>query len=272
MPFGSKKKGAKNVLAEAENNNGFLFSKDFILPPEFNSAEQRKILEKIYKRNVGYYKLSKDEQEMEAIKMEKLLEDVVEKLSEYGGSIQSYVGSEGGSGSSSYIAGKKSNTDYSVIRINNVLIFEPFGQANNATFIGNAENEKLKEQLKVNGRLSSIRNELLGRVFHTRTSKKSYNYESGHVLEIMRLANSYPQEFLDILFDIMKKQDYCMLSTIDARIPNCVDDIIKNIGSQVKERGITAKDATMAGFYVVDTKESSDIFVVNNEGVELNGI
>ena len=269
MPFGSKKKGAKGILDEAEKTNGFVFSRDFILPPELNSAEQRKILEKAYKKNTGYYKLSEEEKKREVSNMENLLEKMTEKLKEYGGSVQSYVGSKGGNNGDSLVADKKSTTDYIVIKINNILIFEPFGQVNNATFIGNAENDKLQDELKVNGRLASIRNELLGRVFHTRTDKKSYDYESGHVLEIMKFANEYPQEFLDTLFALMKEQDYCMLSTIDSRMPNCVDDVVKSISSQVKQRGINAKDVSEVKSDLSNKEKEDDNSTVEVEGVEL---
>lgn len=268
MPLGSKKKGAKNVLHELEKTHGFVFSNDFILPPEFNSKEQRKLLEKVFKKNVGFYKLSEEEQKSEASKMEILLDEMEEKIKEYGGSIQPYVGSEGGNNSGSTDLDKKSNTDYVVIKINNVLIFEPFGQANNATFIGNAENDKLQEQLKKNGRLASIRNELLGRVFHTRTDKKRYDYESGHILEIMKLAKEYPQELLDTLFALMKEQDYCMLSTLDSKIPGGVDEVIKAISDQVKQRGITAKDVADVGSDIENKIEGQDNSTIETEGVE----
>ena len=246
MPIGSKKKGAKKILEEIEKTNGFEFSRDFILPPELNGGAQKKLLEKVYKKNTRYDKLSEEEQKNETKKMEKLLDEMAEKLREYGGAIQSYVGSEGGSYSKNDKLEQKSNTDYLVIKINNVLIFEPLGQVNNATFIGNAENEELTNELKAVGRIQSVQKELLGRVFHQRTSKGNYNYENEYLLEIMKHANEHPDDLLSTLFGIMKEQTYCTLATLDSRMPNCVDDIISIVGNQVKQRSINAKDVADA--------------------------
>ena len=247
MPFGVKGKGAMKVLQDAEKTNGFKFTEDLILPPELLDKKQREMLEGVYKKNVGYDKLTIEEQKQEKANMEKLVNEITDKIKEYGGKIQSYVGSEGGSDYVEDDKEKKSKTEYIVLNINDVLIFEPLGQPNNATYVGNAENKSLEQELKQNGRLASVKKELLGRIFHTRTRKQSYDYTSGHVLEIMEFAHEYPQAFLGKLFELMKTQNYCMLSTIDSLMPNSVEDVIKNVKEQVEQKEITSQEVTSVG-------------------------
>ena len=272
MPLGNKRKGAIGVLQDLEKTNGFRFTDDLILPPELLDKKQREMLEGVYKKNVGYYKLTTEEQKQEKENMEKLVTEITDKIKEYGGKIQSYVGSEGGSDYDKDNKEKKSKTEYIVLNINDVLIFEPLGQPNNATFIGNAKNEELAKELERNGRLASVKNELLGRIFHKRTSRNTYDYESGHVLEIMDFANEYPQDFLEKLFELMKTQDYCMLSTIDSLIPpsppNNVHDIIENVKEQVTKRGITSQEVASVG---LEEKENENEIIQDNSGDDRGG-
>ena len=243
MPFGVKRSdgsGAQAALNDLETTNGFNFSDDLILPPELLDKKQKEMLSNVYMNNVGYYRLTPEEQKQEKESMEKLIDEISTRLKEYGGRIQPYVGSNGGS----YTNGnEKSKTEYVVISINGVLIFEPIGQADNATYLGNEEELGLAKVLEKTGRLTSVTDGYLAKIVHTRTFKKHYDYESGHVLKIMKMANEHPKELLTVLFDLMTKQEYCTLQTLEELMNKCtVNNVMSFVGGQVIQRGVTSQE------------------------------
>lgn len=240
MPFGLKSQGAVKSLIEATSQIGFTFTNELILPPE-----QMSVLKSVYMRNASQKRdeQSKEEQEQ----MDRLIKQIIDKLQECGGKIHPFVGSEGGTGKSKQENGKKSRTEYVVMHVNNVIILEPIGQENNATFIARADKKDLVKEIIALNRNSTVTRGILSRVFHQRTNAGKYDYSSGHVIELLDYASRFPDELLNVLENLMKTQQSCSLATVSQRMPNTVNDVVDNIAQQIQNRNISAQSVIGAG-------------------------
>ena len=241
MPFGNKNDGAVKALRKAQEEIGFTFTNGKILP-----SEQEIILRKVYRRNSKFNSISEEEMKIENEKIYELTRQLIERLQLYEGKIHPFVESDGGSKTFA-----KGTTEYVVMEINNVLIFEPLGQPDNATFIGRVntaeDRKRLAETLKVYGRDRAVKLWILYRVFHKRTDSNRYDYENGHILDIMDYAYNQPNEFLNALGQLMNNQESCSLETVSQSMPDTVDKVVANIGEQVAARGIKGEEVAKVG-------------------------
>ena len=239
MILGKRNKGARQALKELQDEMGFKFVDGLILP-----AEQEALLKRIYMRNAKSNNLSKEEKDKLSKEAAELVKKIADRLrienkEESIGSISEFVQSEGGAALE-----KNTFTEYAAIKINDkIVILEPIGQANNATFIARYNEEK-KEELEENiqkfGRKTAVKKGILSKVTHETKQAGRYDCEGKHILELIDYAVERPDELLDNLDRLMKTQESCTLRTLGKMMDGkaIVDNMRKSIAEQVQNRGI----------------------------------
>ena len=239
MIIGKRREGARKALHDLQSEMGFRFANGKILP-----AEQVAILKRIYSRNANFNGMSKEEREEAEKKSAELVGKIADKLrvkdgnDQSIGSISPFIQSTGGSHE------KNTFTEYAAINVNNkVVILEPIGQANNATFIARYSEEnkaQLEESIQMFGRKETVRRGILSKVTHETKQKGRYDCEGEHILEIIDYAIERPEELLDNLDALMQTQSSCALKTLGramkAKAYN--QKMTQAIAEQAKNRGI----------------------------------
>lgn len=173
-------------------------------------------------------KLTKEQREQEKIKAEEFYEKVDKKFTETNAEFQPYLFSAGGTNSFSdkdargTMATNGIKTAYTAIIINGIVILEPMGQPGNATYISR-DSEDLYNNLKTMGRDEAIKEGVIYKVTHDQAEEKEkvgrYNYESGHILQLMDYAHESPDMLMDSLKEVKdNNKEFSSLKTIVSSI------------------------------------------------------
>ncbi len=244
MPFGNGIVGAKGTQMQIQNNNlAMQFTSNFILP-----EEQTNVIRTVYRRNITNNPgLTPAQRQQKLNNINNMVTNIVNKLQACNGQIYpAYAESEGGH--SLKVGSTKLNTYYLVMLINDVLVFEPIGQENNATFLAekNEDFPHLIHDLQVKGRLGNVHSKNLFRIFHRQTNNKEYDFSSSHLFDIMDYADKDRNNFISALRAIFQTQEYCYLDKVSQIMPQTVNNILAGVAGQVHGRGITAQQVTQA--------------------------
>ncbi len=229
------------------NVDELIFSKELILP-----KEQLDGLSKIYHENVQSrkFKSNIDKEEYEG-KIQDILKEIVKKLHnerlDNPGRI-TLVHSKGGSNSTSEHLFGESKTPFVMIDVNGVIILEAIGEANNASFIAKKTDDFL-DNIKTMGRTEIQKKGIAEKITHDQ-SVKGYDFESGHVLDLIDLAMEHKNQ----MFNAMKRihdigKQFCTLKTLKGYI---AADLSNDI---IKQAGITEREALNAADEVVISNE-----------------
>lgn len=210
-----RKNGNKVHVFSKENE--FSFENSRVLP-----AEQRdlllEMLEKMAKRNKGNLDEEYEMQERERIagEMLKRLQDArlskkarITTLYSGGGSLTSGTEKE-----KDAMKSKGAKVEYLVIDINGMIILEPFGQLNNATFVAMAE-KGIERRLVEFGR-KGVLDQGFYKVMHVKGGKPGYNYESDHILKILDMTIEDRDTLLKVLKNVrdVDGNQYCALNKV----------------------------------------------------------
>jgi len=221
MPLYNKADPYRSMLKELENEKEFDFKISHILEPEI-----RDVLIRIIRKNSSH--LTKGQLTKEDIKreMERLANGVISKVRLGQGKIKTLIYSKGGSYTAEEeemkktINESKSNVEYIVIYINGIVIIEPLGQLNNATYIAKQE-EDLEENLRKYGRKSAIRNGVIFKIIHeTNEEYEGYNYSSNHIIQILDYCIKNPEQLLRVA----KEFNGCGLRKISQNMQKIIDE------------------------------------------------
>ena len=252
-----KKATYKDILKQYEVSNEFTFENSEILP-----AEQSAVLIRAFNYN-NRNKVKKAgglTQEAERREKERIANGIVEKLQDprlkEKGKLKSFLYSSGGSMSTSDKKEKENyresgvKTAYTVMQINGIVILEPIGQAGNATYIAEM-NDQLEENITKMGRGQALNKGVINKVIHDSYDKAGYNYESQHVLALLEYAIQSPQELMKVL---KENESFCNLKTLtkrmmsvgvpgsDGTVTTGIDEAIEAIKLAMKEKGITKEE------------------------------
>ena len=241
-----KRKVITDVIKEAEEN-------------------EKRIKEKREKRNNGkktsvvvpdITKRATDESK------EKLITDIIEITEDASlknkGTIRSLIYSKGGSKDKNANLNRPEADDmkfngrksaYLAIKINNILVLEAIGQANNATYVGEFKGEQTIQDLRDNTRTQIVDKEIMYKIMHNKGPIEGvYDYDSPHIRTILQYAVDYPAELLDVLKT--HKQTGRSASTFATLQKNMQNKVkaAKSVAIQiVTKKGLTAKQVVDAG-------------------------
>lgn len=211
-----KKKG--DLLQAFESENGISFSASRVLP-----IEQREILLGIFRKssNMGE---SRAETKEEKKQREKTVDEIIKRLHDKRLKETARIKtmySEGGSLSATNrkdkaeLENKSARVKYLVIDINGVVILEPLGQKNNATYI-TRKTDDVEQRLVNFGRKGALSNGFY-KVAHNESESNRYNYESNHILKLLDMSLEDKESLFKILKGIKSNKKYCNLDTLEAK-------------------------------------------------------
>lgn len=177
---------------------GLVLSSDIVLP-----EEQKEGLGKIFRENVSKKKFATDEErEQYGKQMKDLIEKIVvmlhdPKLGDKSGTITLAQSSGGSKDNARSLFGAK-NTPFAIIQVNGIAILEAIGEADNATFVGQID-DQFKENVKVMGRNEIVNRGILCRVTHQNAEAGEYDFSSNHITELIQYAIDYPEATKEVI-------------------------------------------------------------------------
>ena len=259
MPLYSKKDPYRSMLMELEEERMFTFKGSYILDADEKIGGASKEIERIINKNTKGKPpagLTKEEAQQE---LERLSQGIIERLRKANGKFKAFVYSTGGSKSTASdkqndeLKQKGANVEYTVMVLNGVVILEPLGQQNNATYIAE-EKEGLEDAITKFGRGEAISSGIIQKVIHDRNERDGYNYGSNHILQLLDYATNNPKELLQVA----KENNGCGLKKITQSMPNVVEDIINNVGVAIKDKNIDAKEVAEISEEVENIKKINE--------------
>lgn len=245
-----KRKTILHVIDEAEKNEERINEK---------RKKRKKIVPDITKRATDESK-------------EKLITDIIDITEDESlkskGTVRSLIYSKGGSKDKNANLNRPEADDmkfngrrsaYLAIKINNILVLEAIGQANNATYVGEYKGEETIQALRDNTRTQIVDKEIMYRVMHDKGPIEGvYDYDSPHIRTILQYAVDNPSELLDVLKT--HKQTGRTASTFSTLQKNMTAKVAaaKAIAKQiVTNKGLTSNAVISAGTQVFAPQKSN---------------
>ncbi len=245
MPLYSKKDPYRSMLMELEKEREFTFKGAYILDKEEAIGSASNELTRIINKNTKGKPPAGLTKEQAQVEMERLTLGIIDRLRRANGKFKAFIYSTGGSrttsddGQKAELSKKGANVEYTVMALNGVVVLEPLGQDNNATYIAE-EKEGLEEAITQFGRGEAISRGVIHKVIHDRYENDGYNYGSDHILQILDYAIESPQELLKVV----RENNGCGLKKISQMMPNVTDATISSVAEAVKEMGIDAQEVS----------------------------
>ena len=206
-------------------------------------------------------------------KMLETLKKIEDILRDHHGHFSPNIISKGGSNTAliksdrDLLSSEKANVLYAVMELNGIVVFEPLGQANNATFVGKMPEDITKLNLDVRdaSRDEVVRNDVMYRVIHDSVKHRTvegsdisiYDFEARHIISLLQKIAEAPEIVLKIVegssLGGMRHQTLCEEYTkrvgrtaISTVVPELVEDYelsSENVASIANEEGKTVNQA-----------------------------
>lgn len=240
-----------DLLRVYEKENEFLFSDSKVLP-----IEQREMLLDLLYKASNKSEMQIDSKE-ESAERERVAGEILKRLQDK--RLQEptrikTVYSEGGAltavkdNDKEDLKRNSAKVKYLLVDINGLIILEPFGQKNNATFI-TEKGEDIERRLSEYGRKEALDNGFY-KVMHLENPNSGYNYGSDHILKILDMSIENKELLLKILNEVKKTgKKYCNLDTLEAKY---------SAVSLAKEYGLSKSDVMSVGVVKSEKKKKGD--------------
>lgn len=258
MPLLNMKEPYRSMLEEMEIGARFTFAGSYLLDAEVGVSGARQSLERFLNKRIP---LNKEEKARLLTEKEKLVEGIIERLKKGKGKIKPYMYSSGGSKAnytdreqSKQLESKGAKVEYTVMLLNGVVVIEPIGQENNATYVAPCRNEKeqaiLEEAITTLGRTGAVEAGTILKIIHDRQERpeedtgkvKTHDFSSEHVLKILDYALERPDE----LIEVSRKNSGCGLRKISKIIGKGI------VSKEFEEYGINKEDVIDSGNEVIE--------------------
>lgn len=180
----------------------------------------------------------------------KVADEILETIGDKKAEIATFTFSRGGSRTSleksqlESLKSKGANVEYTTIVIDGVIMLEPIGQADNATYIMDTRGDKGKdiltdnlEKIKSLTRTEAISKGLMLKITHDKSNKEGYDFEAKHISKVLSLAMNDPDQFLSVV----KSNNGCGLKKIASLLPGTTSEILKNVQKGVEHYGLESE-------------------------------
>lgn len=180
----------------------------------------------------------------------KVADEILETIGDKKAEIATFTFSRGGSRTSleklqlESLKSKGANVEYTTIVIDGVIMLEPIGQADNATYIMDTRGDKGKdiltdnlEKIKSLTRTEAISKGLMLKIMHDKSNKEGYDFEAKHISKVLSLAMNDPDQFLSVV----KSNNGCGLKKIASLLPGTTSEILKNVQKGVEHYGLESE-------------------------------
>lgn len=233
------------MFEELERERGFTFEGAYVLDADEKMNGGNNLISEIIKRGTkGKIPDGLDKEQANLALMD-LTNGIVSRLRKANGKFKPYIYSTGGSKTSetkeqrAAVEHMGANVEYTIMAVNGIVLMEPLGQANNATYIAE-DKEGLEEAITNLGRRDALKSGVIHSIRHDKYELPIYNYASRHILILLDYAINNPQE----LWRVTKENNGCGLKKITESMPNTTADVIAYVNNALKDKEVSKEDVT----------------------------
>lgn len=233
-------------IKEQEKEKVYLdFIERFIL--EKGKAKAERFADIFIRYGSSKTELTDEEQRVLAQNYKKIADEILETLGDEEAEIATFTFSRGGNRTSleksqlKRLKEKGANVEYTAITVNGIIVLEPIGQLDNATYIIDARNNESEDRLgdnleKIKGisRDKAVSEGLMFKIIHDISDKKEYDFDAKHVARVLELVMGDTDNFIEVL----KENNGCGLKRISQKLSNTTPNILQHIKNGIERQGL----------------------------------
>lgn len=257
----------KEIKEKAKDKIYLDFIERFVLEKGIGNEGKRNKMTDIFfdavRRN-RKRELTEEEKKALVVNYRKVADEILETIGDSEAEIATFTFSRGGHNSSlekeqqRNLREAAANVEYTTIMMNGVLVMEPIGQVDNATFIIDARNktgeDSLRESLEaVKGisRDEAVKQGLMYRIIHRANKNEGYNFEAKHIAKVLELVKQDTDKFMQTvkanngcgLIRVAKGMYSDTYTTIDKLVQDYALEKSETVNTEKKaDIGVTPKD------------------------------